>query len=132
MASKTLLLFTVFFILNSGYGHAQSLNDHNSVFIDATTGVSVVHNSFTREFTPTRAIGLNVRLPFLKGQLEGGLRYTLYNGHAPTSVSSDFHTEFIYTGWSYPVNITSWYQIGPELRFGATRFSYNQSKVYRN
>jgi hypothetical protein len=109
---------------------AQSLDKKNAVFVDAGIGTFAVKNSFTREFTPSPAFRLGLRFPFLTGQLEGGVRFLGFNGHANTEVNSDFHSFFIYAGYYYPFRITDWYAIGPALRVGYNLIYYEQTKVY--
>ncbi len=111
---------------------AQSASDERKVFIDLNTGFSVTENSFTETWDAYPALRLNLRLPFYAGRIEGGLRYTRFEGHAPTSTDSDFRSIYIYLGYSYPFKITSRYSISPTLHFGNNLMIFDESEVFTN
>lgn len=116
---------------NRSMAQSTELEDER-FFIDLNTGLSVINNSFTDTWDPSPAGHLNFRLPFYAGQLETGLRYTRFNGNAPSEEDSDFHSIYIHLGWNYPINVSSWYQISPTLRFGNHLMLFDESVVFTN
>ncbi len=112
--------------------HAQTNSDIEKVYIDLNTGFSIIQNSFTDTWDPYPALRLNLRLPFYAGQLEGGVRYTRFEGYAPTPTDSDFHSFYLYVGYSYPFEINSWFRIAPVIRFGSNLMVFDEAEVYTN
>lgn len=114
------------------FTHKISAQPGEQVFIDLDTGFSIIHNSFTDTWDPYPAAHVNFRVPFYSGQLEAGIRYTRFEGSAPTTTDSDFHSIFLNVGWNYPINITSRYQISPAVRFGNNLMLFDESEVFIN
>lgn len=135
MAKKVTLCFSVFLLFQASHiqkAHGQTLDKDHAVFIGVNTGMAVIENSFTNEFRPSPAVRLNLRFPFLAGQIEGGVRFLRFNRHAHTQTDSDFRSFYIYAGYFYPFHITDWYAVGPALYVGYNLIYYNQAKVYTN
>lgn len=116
---------------NRSMAQSTELEDER-FFIDLHTGLSVINNSFTDTWDPSPAGHLNFRLPFYAGQLETGLRYTRFNGSTSSEEDSDFHSIYIHLGWNYPINVSSWYQISPTLRFGNHLMLFDELLVFTN
>lgn len=135
MIKKVTFYVAVFLLLQislSNVACGQSLNKDNAIFIGFNTGISVIENSFTNEFSPSPAVSLNIGFPYLSGQLEGGVRYLRFDGHAHTKVNSDFKSFYIYGGYYYPFRITDWYELGPALRIGYKLLYFQEARVYKD
>lgn len=131
MIKRLAVIFLLLCCGNKGVAQTTELQDER-LFVDLNTGLSVINNSFTDTWEPSPAGHLNVRLPFYTGQLEAGLRYTRFNGNAPSKKDSDFHSIYIHLGWNYPINVSSWYQVSPTLRFGNHLMLFDESAVFTN
>lgn len=109
---------------------AQSTTAAEKVFIDINTGFTFIENSFTQTWEAQPAWHVNLRIPFYAGQVEGGVRYTRYKGYAPSTTDSDFTSYYFYVGYSYPIEIFSWYQIAPVVRVGNNLMFFDEAEVY--
>lgn len=124
-------LFYIFIGLSmSGSALAQTASADQNVYIDLQTGLTFSQNDFTRTWEAAPAFHLNVRVPFYTGQVEGGFRYTRFNGFAPSQTDSDFTSVFIYAGYTYPLKITSWLYLLPAIRFGNNLMIFDEAEVY--
>lgn len=131
MIKKNLFLFVLFWWGSLCTAHSQNVKN-KPLYLDLSTGFSLVDNSFTNTWQPSQAGQLNLRLPFFSSQLEGGLRYTRFNGEAPSQEDSDFHSLFIHLGWNYPLRITSGYTIAPTVRIGNHFMLFDESVTFTN
>ena len=127
------LIFASLILLFPIASFAQSTGpDSRKLYIDANTGLQLADNAFTQTWSALPSLQINIRPPFYSGQIEAGLRYMRFLGDAPTRTNSNFHSFFFYLGWSYPVQVTSRFQIGPTLRFGNTLMIFDEPEIFES
>lgn len=126
----TLALLILWFYNMAGAQAQQSQKD--VFYVDLNTGFSLINNSFTEMWDPAPAAQLNIRIPYHATQLEVGLRYTRFEGDAPSDEDSDFQSFFFHLGFNYQIRVTQDYHIAPTLRVGNNFMIFNESAVFTN
>jgi hypothetical protein len=61
--------------------------------------------------------------PFYAGDLKVGVRYLLNT--ARTETTPDYHSTYIYLGWSYPFRVTRWITIHPGATLGGNVMNFD-------
>lgn len=128
-------LFFILLLLCSSNTFAQSsflADQEDSFLIDLKSGFSIAQNSFTNTWNPYPSLDLALRPAFYSGYIESGVRYTRFEGMAPTLTDSDFNSLFLYVGWSYPIAISSRFSVAPAIRFGNNLMIFDQAEVFTN
>lgn len=128
MAIKTVIL-VFFLILSAKVGYTQDKR-YEHVTLDANSTVSVLQNTFTKNWESSPGLHLGARVNYHAGNLEAGLRYTDYSTSNPRYGEADFSSYFIYIGWEYPFTLYRELTLAPGLRFGNNFMNFDSPKVY--
>lgn len=126
---KNTAILALFLFLTARVGTAQE-KSYEHITLDANSAVSVLQNSFTRNWESSPGFHLAARTNYHAGNLEAGLRYTDYNVKNPNYGEADFSSYFIYIGWEYPLKLFRGLTLAPGLRFGNNYMNFDNSKIY--
>ncbi|HLR31566.1 MAG TPA: hypothetical protein VK074_03700 [Fodinibius sp.] len=124
---KTILLAACMVAILAETARGQA---YEHMTLDVGSAVSVLNNTFTRNWDRSPDVHLGARVDYHAGKLEAGVRYAAYNAGNSDYGEAGFSSYFVYIGWEYPVRLTDQLTLAPGLRFGNNFMAFDNSMVY--
>jgi hypothetical protein len=122
------LLLLASAVPTAGVARAESTAPFDTIEAGVHYAANINENEYHDYWEQGRGVEAWALTPFYAGDFKVGIRYAFNNAKLETV--PDYHSTYIYLGWSYPLRVTQWITFRPGATLGGNvmRFDVDDNR----